>query len=36
MMHIKLAGIDVKCFPDVSGTGDEHRHLTGSTDPGTA
>ncbi len=36
MMHIKLAGIDVKCFGDVSGTGDEHRHLTGSTDPGTA
>ncbi|HEV8020191.1 MAG TPA: FAD-dependent oxidoreductase [Candidatus Lustribacter sp.] len=35
MMHLKLAGIDVKCFGDVSSGRDDHRHLTGSTDPGS-
>lgn len=35
MMHVKLSGIDVKCFGDISGTSDKHRHLTGSTDPGS-
>jgi NAD(P)H-nitrite reductase large subunit len=33
MMHVKLAGIDVKCFGDVSATSDEHRHFTGTSDP---
>lgn len=35
MMHVKLSGIDVKCFGDISGARDDHRHLTGSTEPGS-
>lgn len=34
-LHLKLAGIDVKCFGDISGQADEHRHLTGSSEPGS-
>ena len=36
MMHIKLAGIDVSCFGDINGTSDDHRHLTGKSNPSTA
>jgi NAD(P)H-nitrite reductase large subunit len=35
MMHIKLAAIDVKCFGEVSVASDEHRHITGSSEPGS-